>query len=87
MSYFSVSAEQITQFRQDGFLLVENMFDAEEIGLLSRIARADREKAAQVRTTKDTQGGESYRPLAQWDDSRVKEIGGKQWEALQNAGG
>ncbi len=59
MSYFTVSQEQIAQFREDGFLMIENMFSQEEIALAEKIARADKEKATQVRASKDTQGGES----------------------------
>lgn len=35
----------------------------------------------------DKPGHPSYRPLAQWDDSRVEEIGRKQLEALQKTDG
>lgn len=59
MSYFTVSQEQIAQFREDGFLMVANMFSREEIDLAEKIARADKEKAAQVRASMDTKGGES----------------------------
>ena len=59
MNYFSVSQEQIKQFGRDGFLMVERLFDAREIGLLEKIARADKEKASQVNTARDARGGES----------------------------
>lgn len=56
---FSVSNAQIAQFQRDGFLMVPQLYDAEEMDLLLKIARADEEKAAIVRATKDADGGES----------------------------
>ena len=56
---FQPGDSQIRQFEQDGYLLVPGLFDGEEMDLLMKIARADDEKAAQVRAMPDTEGGES----------------------------
>ena len=56
---FQISEAQIARFHEDGFLFVENLFDAEEMELLLKIGRADSEKTALVRAVKDAQGGES----------------------------
>ncbi len=56
---FTATAEQIAQFNRDGYLMVPDLFDAQEMDLLLKIGRGDREKAKQVHAAKDTQGGES----------------------------
>jgi ectoine hydroxylase-related dioxygenase (phytanoyl-CoA dioxygenase family) len=43
MSNHRLTNEQIQQFQDDGFLIVDDLFDSEEMDLLLRIGRADRE--------------------------------------------
>ena len=38
---FNLSDTQLARFQRDGYLIVERLFDREEIDLLGRIARAD----------------------------------------------
>ncbi|MBV9851244.1 MAG: phytanoyl-CoA dioxygenase family protein [Armatimonadetes bacterium] len=57
MSQFTVTPDQIARFQQDGYLIVPHLFDAEEMGLMLQIARADRGK--QTRAVPDAQGGQS----------------------------
>ncbi|MGY8824561.1 MAG: hypothetical protein ACKVJG_11615 [Candidatus Latescibacterota bacterium] len=56
---FQVTTAQTAQFQKDGYLLVENLYDAEEMDLLLRIGKADQEKAATVHAPKDAEGRES----------------------------
>ena len=37
-----LSTEQLARYQEDGYLLVNSLFDADEIGLLLRSAREDR---------------------------------------------
>jgi ectoine hydroxylase-related dioxygenase (phytanoyl-CoA dioxygenase family) len=48
---------QRDRFDSDGFLLVERLFDAEEIDLLSQIARADQALQDQAASRRDGAGG------------------------------
>ncbi len=57
MSYFRISASQIDQYEEDGFFLVPNLLDAEEVTLLTQIARADHELAQKKATRADGEGG------------------------------
>ncbi|MFA6109581.1 MAG: phytanoyl-CoA dioxygenase family protein [Candidatus Latescibacterota bacterium] len=59
MSRFAVTQQHVRQFQQDGFLLVEGLYDRDEVDLLLEIGRGDPEKAAMVRATRDARGGES----------------------------
>lgn len=59
MNTFQVSDEQIAQFQADGFLMVEGLYDSEEMDLLLKIGKTDPEKNEMVRATKDADGGES----------------------------
>ena len=38
-----LTGEQLQAYKKDGFILLKNLFDAEEIGLLKKAAMADRE--------------------------------------------
>jgi len=58
MSTFRVTAEQISEFQETGYLLVRQLFDAEETKLLISIAKLDREMD-KAHATKDAQGGVS----------------------------
>lgn len=59
MPTFVPTADQVTQFKRDGFLMVPDLYTPEEVELLLKIGRADQEKAAIVHAARDTQGGES----------------------------
>ena len=56
---FQVTTALTAQFQEDGYLLVESLYDAEEMDLLLRIGKADQEKAATVHAPKDAEGRES----------------------------
>lgn len=58
MSAFSVTAKQISEFNETGYLLVRQLFDAEETQLLITIAKQDR-AMDQALAAKDAQGGVS----------------------------
>ncbi len=45
------------QFWRDGYLIVERLFDLDEMKLLSRIARADHELLTQAASRRDGEGG------------------------------
>jgi len=51
------SKEQLKQYHQDGYLLMKNQFDKEEIGLLHKSANEDRTLDAQSYGRKDGEGG------------------------------
>ena len=56
MSTGRITTEQLAQFHEDGYLLIEQLFDVEEVGLLLKIARADQALAAGARGRKDAEG-------------------------------
>ncbi|HIL17533.1 MAG TPA: phytanoyl-CoA dioxygenase family protein [Deltaproteobacteria bacterium] len=49
--------EQIKAYQRDGFLLINKLFDQEEIGLLSSAAKQDHELERRSRRKRDSQGG------------------------------
>jgi hypothetical protein len=51
------SDEQLKQYHRDGYLLMKNLFDKEEIGLLHKSATADRTLDEQSYGRKDGEGG------------------------------
>ena len=57
MSSEPLTAEQIEHFHRDGYLIVESMFDAEEMDLLKRAAKEDRELEAHSYSKGDGEGG------------------------------
>jgi ectoine hydroxylase-related dioxygenase (phytanoyl-CoA dioxygenase family) len=57
MMTLGLTDEQLTQYRADGYLLVERLFDAEEMDLLRKIARADHRLAQAAASRRDGQGG------------------------------
>src|SRR5437899_7045457 len=59
MNRFQVTDDQITQFQQDGYLMVPRLFDAEEMELLLKIGKADQEKTAKIHAVADKEGGTS----------------------------
>ena len=54
-----LSKEQVEQFNRDGFLMVEGLFDAEEMELLIRIAKADQQLAEKAIERRDLSGDRS----------------------------
>jgi ectoine hydroxylase-related dioxygenase (phytanoyl-CoA dioxygenase family) len=59
MPSFVVSDAQVAQFKQDGYLFVENLFDQEEMDLLLKIAKADQALAKDAHNAIDSTGGYS----------------------------
>ena len=57
MSDFRIRPEQIDQYKEDGFFIVPHLLDAEEITLLSQIARADHDFTQKKATRADGEGG------------------------------
>ena len=57
MSSEPLTPEQIDQFHRDGYLIVRSMFDAEEMELLKRAAKEDRELEAHSYSKEDGEGG------------------------------
>lgn len=54
---FALSDPQLEQYHRDGYLIVQGLFDREEIDLLSRIARADHRLEQQAASRRDGEGG------------------------------
>ncbi|MGN6546958.1 MAG: phytanoyl-CoA dioxygenase family protein [Aureliella sp.] len=57
MTYYRASISDLEHFDTQGYILVPGLFSAEEVGLLSQIARADREMRSRATTRQDAQGG------------------------------
>ncbi|GAB5403218.1 MAG: phytanoyl-CoA dioxygenase family protein [Aureliella sp.] len=57
MSFYSASNEDVSQFASQGFVLARELFEATDIELISRYARADRQIAAAATSRADAQGG------------------------------
>jgi ectoine hydroxylase-related dioxygenase (phytanoyl-CoA dioxygenase family) len=56
MSNFTITPEQLKQFEDDGYFIVERLFDEAEIDLLGKIARADHRLNQQASNRRDGQG-------------------------------
>jgi ectoine hydroxylase-related dioxygenase (phytanoyl-CoA dioxygenase family) len=56
MPGFTLSDEQLNRYHADGFIIVKNLLDAEEVDLLRRIARADRRRVEGAAGRKDGTG-------------------------------
>src|SRR3954454_3413132 len=54
----SLTSEQLTRYERDGYLVVETLFDRDEIGLLLRSAREDRALDAHSYGKDDGEGGQ-----------------------------
>ena len=63
--YFRISQAQIARFHEDGYLVVEQLFDAQEMRLLAETARADSAMVAGAFRIEDEQGNEGK--IAVWD--------------------
>jgi hypothetical protein len=59
MSGNPLTAQEINRWNADGYLLVPQLFTAEEIELLLKIAKSDQEMIGRAAGRKDTQGGVS----------------------------
>jgi len=57
MSSEPLTAEQTEHFHRDGYLIIKSMFDAEEMELLKRAAKEDRELEAHSYSKGDGEGG------------------------------
>lgn len=57
MNHNLLTENQVEQFHNDGYVLVAGLFDAEEIGLLRDVARADRALKDRTSSRRDGQGG------------------------------
>jgi ectoine hydroxylase len=57
MQPYAVSVDEVHRFQQDGFFLVDNLFDQEEIDLLRKIARAEYASEGSAASRRDAQGG------------------------------
>jgi ectoine hydroxylase len=54
---FILSESHRAEFQRDGYLIIKQLFDTEEIDLLGKIARADRELAGEAANRRDGDGG------------------------------
>ena len=52
-----LNAEQIQRYREDGYVLAKGLFDSQEIGLLHRAAKEDRELDQHSFAKSDGEGG------------------------------
>jgi len=52
-----LTVSQLQQYHKDGYLLVRQLFDSEEIGMLGRVAREDRVLDENARGRRDGEGG------------------------------
>lgn len=57
MPRFSLSSDQLARFHADGFFVVDNLLDAEEVDLLRNIARADHQLQLDSASRGDGEGG------------------------------
>src|SRR5690349_11190986 len=57
MPRFEPSDDQLSRFHDDGFFIAEELFDAEEVGLLRKIGRADDLIARDAASRRDGEGG------------------------------
>jgi ectoine hydroxylase len=59
MNTHPLSEEQVARFQEDGYLLVPQLFDAEEVELLRQIAKADQQLLKEAGERLDAEGGRS----------------------------
>ena len=57
MSGFELTVEQLEQFDDDGYVILDELLDEEEVDLLSQIARADHQLTQDVASRGDGEGG------------------------------
>jgi hypothetical protein len=56
MNEFRINDDQVRRFREDGYFLAANLFDAEEMNLLGILARAEHQQGQQAASRRDGQG-------------------------------
>ena len=61
----TLSTEQVSDFQRNGFLIVRNLFDAEETGILRAAAQADSSFEHHVHDINDVDGGKAQ--LVSWN--------------------
>ena len=54
-----LTVEQVEQFNRDGYLMIEGLFEAEEMNLLMQVAKADQQMAQQAHERLDSASGRS----------------------------
>ncbi len=54
---FTATDTHVRQFQEDGYVITEHLFDAEDMDLLRRVARADRAMEETAASRRDGQGG------------------------------
>lgn len=87
----TLSAEQIRQFDEDGYLILENLLDPEDVEQILRIARCDPRLAADAKGNQNYEGEGldtrlAYRPglaantyvLPDWPDDQCPRI--EKWD-------
>ncbi len=57
MTFFRVTEQEKSQFDQSGYVLARQLFHANEMELLCRVARADQQVSAKATSRTDAQGG------------------------------
>ena len=57
MGNSKLTESQLAKFRADGFLMVEELFDREEMNLLQQIAEADKKLTDESYVREDSDGG------------------------------
>lgn len=60
MPHAPLTAEQIADYRRDGFVLARSLFDDEEIQLLRRAAKEDKDLDDHSYSKADGEGGKVY---------------------------
>lgn len=65
-------AEQVEQFERDGYLMVESLFDTEEVALMLRVAQDDRLLHEHAYGRKDAQGRQSR--LSLWNAAATQRV-------------
>ena len=68
MSQQPFSNDQVNQFHQDSFIVVENLLDNDEVALLQKASKGDNVLMQNAHNVKDTSGRNSK--LALWDHPR-----------------
>ena len=63
----SVSADQITSFQEDGYLILRGLFDSEEAGILRAAAQADQSFQDHAYDLEDGEGGKAQ--LVLWNSA------------------
>ena len=58
-NHFRVTDDHVAEFNENGYIIVKELFNAQEMDLLLKIGKGDRALAAETRATKDAEGGES----------------------------